>query len=315
MSFLPSRRVALLAGLLALALTYLPRAALAQDQIYVHDISGPVRVFPLGTNGDVSPSKTFSPAAPNQGGGMALDLVHKELIVANLLGNRLVIFPLTGSGSRTIEGLSTQINSPFGVAYDPMRDEIVVANQNSNSLTFYPRGASGDVAPLRTLTGLTRPQHVVIDPVHDQIFVKSGSAVLIFGRSAGGGVVGPVNSISAGLDNPQGIGYDAAHDEIYVANFGSGTGFVAVYARGSGVLQRTIGGNLTELSFATTVTVNPATGEIYVASFFPASVKVFAPVSGSGNVNVAPIRRIEGTNTGTFEPWFLAIDPPPGSPS
>ncbi len=319
-SRVPAVRLAAVALALA-CLATAPAPALAQNEVFIYDIVGPIRAYaanpdPAGTDPDhilaPLPLRTISgnDTRLTQSGGMVLDEVHGELIAATLptgpgLGNEIVVFDLQAHGNvapkRVIGGISTGLDRPFGVALDSTRNEIVVANQDIGTLTFYPRTGQGNIPPLRTVSGLATPKHVTVAEASDELLVLTDAGVQIFGRTAGGGVTGPPRTISAFLNGPSGLGFDPVHDEIYVTNFAAGTGFVTVYRRSDGQFQRMIGPH-PQIAFASAVAIDPVTngGEVHVATFFAGgAVSVFT--------RTGTWLRTSNVTPPVFEPFFIAL--------
>lgn len=115
-----------------------------------------IRVFARTATGDTAPIRvvTGSNTGLEQVYGIALDLVHDEIVVTALSAVR--VFSRTASGNaaplRSIAGPATQFVNPTGVAVDLEREEIAVADQNGR-LYVFARTAAGDVAPLRVVQG------------------------------------------------------------------------------------------------------------------------------------------------------------------
>jgi 6-phosphogluconolactonase (cycloisomerase 2 family) len=79
-----------------------------------------------------------------------------NLYVSDDFATAIFVFAAGAHGNvspiRTIQGTSTQLNSPSGIVLTA-HHTIVVANPPSNSLTSYPRDSNGNVAPTRTIQG------------------------------------------------------------------------------------------------------------------------------------------------------------------
>jgi 6-phosphogluconolactonase (cycloisomerase 2 family) len=169
-------------------------AGLAVDsvnqELYVaNDVVGgsSITVYALGANGNVAPLRTLQGSLTGIEGplGMAVDLVHDQLIVANYRttdGGSLAFFNRTADGNvapiRTLQGPLTGFSDPQGVALDLAHDEIVVANSSfmtsaMGNLLVFSRTASGNVGPIRQISGpdtaLCNPIGLVLDRVNDEI--------------------------------------------------------------------------------------------------------------------------------------------------
>jgi Beta-propeller repeat len=157
---------------------------------------GSITIYPLGSNGDVTPMAIISDnpnCAPcdkttlNSPYGVALDF-SGNIYVANSTGGAdgngsVTVYPPLGTStgvlneapSSTIAGKSstddnTGFNSPGGIALDATA-KIYITNDGSanggvDSITVYSTGSNGNVAPSATITGsstgLAIPQGIAI---------------------------------------------------------------------------------------------------------------------------------------------------------
>ncbi len=144
--------------------------------------------------------------------GIALDLVHDEIFVANRGSNIVSVFARTAGGApgsldvnavakRNIAGGNTKLASPQGVAVDPLHGIIAVANGGgggSSSVTLYRRAETSlpfsNVPPFQTLTGFTNAVGVAFDPATGVLLVTdsdffvgnpppTANRILVFGRA------------------------------------------------------------------------------------------------------------------------------------
>ena len=198
--------------------------------------------FPGGTD---DPKRTI--AGPhtqlNRPAGLVLDLVHREIYVANDLNQSttagILVFPMGADGdvppTRVIRGPQTSILGPLGLALDLVHDELVVVSYKTadgGSISTFPRTASGDVPPLRTiqgpLTGFKLVQNVAIDFARDEMILTNSffdspaslGEILFFPRLATGNLA-PTRKIAGpntSLCNPIGLFFDTLHDEVVVSN-------------------------------------------------------------------------------------------------
>jgi hypothetical protein len=198
------------------------------------DMNAPILVFPLSANGNVAPIRVLQGPLTTLRGpmGLALDLVHNELIVVSYKVDdegSITTFPRTASGNvaptRTIQGPLTGFDHPQALALDLVHNELIVANSFFNNtlslggLLVFPRTATGNVAPVRqitgTNTGLCNPIGMTLDRVHDELYVTNAAAnsacqpsVVVFSRSASGNAT-PLRTIGPGpncdLNNPEGV--------------------------------------------------------------------------------------------------------------
>ena len=199
------------------------------------DLTAAILVFPLSANGNVAPSRVIQGALTTLRGpmGMALDLVHDELIVVSYKvadEGSITTFSRTANGNvaplRTIQGPLTTFNKPQALALDLVHNELIVANSffdntaSLGGLLVFLRTASGNVAPVRQITGantgLCNPIGMTLDRMHDELFVTNaagnpacaGPSVAVFARGASGNAP-PLRKIGPGpvcdLNNPEGV--------------------------------------------------------------------------------------------------------------
>lgn len=144
---------------------------------------GSIVVFPRTASGNFPPLRTIQGPQTrfDQPQGLALDLLHDEIVVANssfLSGapGSILVFPRTAVGDvapiRSIGGPATGLCNPIGIALDLAHDEILTANSHfssfpcESSVTVYERAANGDAPWVRRvgpgpLSALDHPTSVV----------------------------------------------------------------------------------------------------------------------------------------------------------
>jgi hypothetical protein len=125
------------------------------------DTERSITVYARTATGDTAPLRTIrGPATGLDPQSVALDLVHDELVVANIAPPSITVYARTANGNvpplRTLQGPATGLEDPRSAFLDAVNDELVVANF-VNTVTVYPRTAAGNTAPLRTLAGLSNP--------------------------------------------------------------------------------------------------------------------------------------------------------------
>jgi hypothetical protein len=224
------------------AATLLDRpAALLVDSVHgelyvandVDPADAAILVFALGASGNAAPVRILKGAQTGLGGpiGMALDLVHNELVVVNYkvtAGGSITVYPRTFQGNvaplRTIQGSLTGFNRPQALALDLAHNELLLANSffdNTISLgeiLVFPRTGSGNIASTRKITGpntgLCNPIGMTFDRVHDELVITNAAVNIVCDPSvvvharAGTGNVAPVRAIGPGpasdLNSPEG---------------------------------------------------------------------------------------------------------------
>ena len=172
-------------------------------------VTGPSRlvVHARTATGNVAPLRMLEGPDThlNGPGGLAIDVINNELLVANFFGNSVTVYERTANGNvapiRTLQGSATGLNEPDGVVVDLLNDELLVTNFGSNAVTVYARTANGNTAPLRTLQGpatqLAGVEGLAVDLASDELFVANThftsattftSAVTVYERTASGNV-------------------------------------------------------------------------------------------------------------------------------
>jgi hypothetical protein len=199
----------------------------------------------------------------------------------------------------------------------PARGEIFSLGEQK--LLAFADDANGNQAPLRVIsgpsTGLEFLATLALDPVHRELYVGRTGEILVFDMDASGDVE-PLRRIhGSAVGDVLGIAVDVAHDEIWVTDPADDA--VRVFARpASGLLEpiRSLVGAATTLDNPTGLFVDLVHGELVVLSnglqSLEPSVAVFAlaAIAAPGDHDVAPIRRIAGSNTGLGDPRGVAID-------
>jgi len=180
---------------------------------------------------------------------------------------------------RVIEGQATNLSRTMhGIAYDAIHDEIVIPVALSGAVLVFKADASGEVPPARAIQGtrtrLVRPHTVAVDPVNNEILTADPSmrAIVVFDRMANGNV-SPKRVISGpktGLLDIVGLDVDPIRNVI-VASSRKGNGDkVGLFvfdrlANGDVEPKRFIGGPNSKLAHFRQVTIDPATGNIFLA--------------------------------------------------
>src|SRR5207247_4417944 len=165
-----------------------------------------------------------------------------------------------------------------GIAYDAIHDEIVIPVALGGALLVFKGDASGEVPPLRAIQGtrtrLVRPHTVAVDPVNNEMLTADPSmrAIVVFDRMANGNV-SPKRVISGpktGLLDIVGLDVDPIRNVI-VASSRKGNGDkVGLFvfdrlANGDVAPKQFIGGPNSKLAHFRQVTIDPATGNIFLA--------------------------------------------------
>jgi len=180
---------------------------------------------------------------------------------------------------RVIEGQGTNLSRTMhGIAYDAVHDEIVIPVALGGALLVFKGDATGEMAPLRTIQGtrtrLVRPHTVAVDPVNNEILTADPSmrAIVVFDRAANGNVA-PKRVISGertGLLDIVGLDVDPIRNRIVAASRKGNGEKVGLFvfdrlANGDVPPKQFIGGPNSKLAHFRQVTIDPATGNIFLA--------------------------------------------------
>ena len=231
------------------------------------------------------------------------------------------------------------------LSVDSVNNEILVGNDAQESLQVYSRTAHGLVAPLREIksppatdttsphnTFVTFPGQVIIDPLHNEIWSVGNDIadlVTVYSRTADGNV-SPIRRINGRLpqfrfNRSWGLSLDTVNDEVAVTH--QKRNRISIFGRTTNTdtdpaatTKRTISGSLTGLADPHGVFIDTSANEIYVVNsgeslVTVAGLPVGATASPSITVyartatgNVAPLRTIQGTNTGLDHARPLFVD-------
>lgn len=220
--------------------------------------------------------------------------------------------------TKTVSG---ELSGPIGIE-DDAAGNVYVASQNDNAVVVHRANASGASAPLRRIsgaaTGLSSPRDVALDANGFLYVVNLAGDVRVFAPNASGNAA-PTKTFGTGAGNAWGI--DIAGGEIYVrktnaynvyspaatgspaptervvTGLGQGRSIVVSGPRvwtASGTqlraYSRTADGAATPIQSINNALPNTeingldadSAGRIHVATFSPATVRVFAP-NADGN--------------------------------
>ncbi|SKB05729.1 NHL repeat-containing protein [Aeromicrobium choanae] len=229
--------------------------------------------------------------------------------------------------TKTVSG---ELSGPIGIE-DDAAGNVYVASQGNNAIVVHRKNASGASAPLRRISGaatqLATPRDVALDSNGFLYVVNIAGTVLVFAPNASGNVA-PVKTFGTGPGS--GFGIDIAGGEVYVRKTNgynvyspSATGNPAPTERavtglGQGrsivvsgprvwtangtqlrAYSRTADGAATPIQSINNALPNTeingldadSAGRIHVATFSPATVRVFAP---NADGNDTPLKVLGG---------------------
>jgi 6-phosphogluconolactonase (cycloisomerase 2 family) len=246
------------------------------------------------------------------------------LRIFNRLDNTPANAPFT-QPKRIIEGPETDIQFNNGLYIDPQNGDIYsVETDTGDKVVVFPRDAKGNMKPARILATPHRGFALAVDEEKGELFVgvQYPPEVAVYRKGASGSDK-PLRSLqgeSTRLSDVHGIAIDPKNKLLYVTNWGHisdyrtpGTGrfedpSISVYplgADGDTSPLRSIKGPKTQMDWPAQMTIDPDTGDLYVANDMGHSVLVF---KGTDQGDVAPARVIKGNRTGLANPSGVFVD-------
>ena len=265
---------------------------------------------------------------------VAVDPVRDEVILqdTNLFAvrvfNRLDNTPRDVEATtpkRVIEGRDTKNEYNNGLYVDTKSGEIYnVAMDTADNILVFPANAKGNQEPARILSIPHRGFQLAIDEEKQELYSTNQypPRVLVFHKNAAGKET-PIRVIEGphtGLADVHGVAVDTQRKLMFVGNWGNssdykvaGTGkhyppSITVYsidANGDAAPLRTIQGPKTQLDWMGAISLDPETGNLWVANDVGGSVLMFR---GTDSGDVAPAKIIKGDKTGLNHPAGIAVD-------
>jgi DNA-binding beta-propeller fold protein YncE len=260
----------------------------------------------------------------SQPGQLSYDATTKRLIVPNGGDNSILFFDDVLNQAegvpptRSISGVGTQLNRPVGVILDSGHDELYVANGGTNNVIVFSNASTieGGTAPLRTLGGsstrISSISAIWLDSSTDRLWVADpvANSLLVFnGASTINGNV-PPNRVVLGtntrLTSPQSLLF--INKQLFVGCTSSILRFdQSDSIDGNIAPTAVIEGTATLLSRPQQMAFRPDKEELFVADTGASAVFVYEnPTSINGGP--APLRRIQGSQTGFADPAGLVLD-------
>ena len=243
-----------------------------------------------------------------------IDPIRGELVAGDENNFSIVVYdretntPPTAAFSeprRVIQGEDTFLEYVCGIYVDPVSGDIYAINNDTlNWMTVWGRDAQGNVAPKRKLATPHTTVRMTTDEAAQEIFmtVQDDHAVSVFRKTAQDEeppvrlIQGPATKLA----DPHGIALDSNTGLIYVTNWGTvadryyDQDTPAVFNRGTGKPNWPVS-RLANI---------PGSGRNE-----PPSITVYRK---DAQGNVAPLRVIQGSNTGLNWPTDIAVHPERG---
>jgi DNA-binding beta-propeller fold protein YncE len=228
---------------------------------------------------------------------------------------------------RVLQGPETHIQFNNGLYIDPKNGDVyAVESDVGDRMIVFAQGAQGDVAPKRILETPHRSYNISVDEEKQEMFIsREYPGEIVVYRKTAGDKDQPLRILQGdrtGLEAPHGLVVDVKNQLLYVNNWGladqltlGGSGrfnppsikVYALTASGDTPPLRVIQGNRTQLNWPGAMSLDPGTGDLYVANDVNHSVLVFAGAATASG-NVAPARVIKGSKTGLLNPTGLFVD-------
>ena len=265
---------------------------------------------------------------------VAVDLNFDEVVLmdqnnwALRIFNRLDNTPpgvLRTEPKRVIQGPETEIQYNNGIYIDPKTGDIYsVETDTGDEVVVFPREANGNIKPARILKTPHRGFALAVDEEKQELYVgvQHPPQVAVYRKGASGNEK-PLRSLqgeSTRLSDVHGVVLDQKNKLMIVTNWGhisdstiAGTGrfedpSITVYplgASGDTPPLRVIQGSLTQLNWPAQMSVDPDTGDLYVANDIGHSILAFKETDKG---NVAPSRVIKGDRTHLMNPSGVFVD-------
>ena len=226
---------------------------------------------------------------------------------------------------RVISGDRTRLAFNSCMYIDPNNGDIyTVENDVGDMVEVFSADASGDVEPTRKLVVTHRAYAMAVDEEKQELFVsvQYPPGVEVYRKQASGEEkpLRVLKGDNTRLADSHGIAIDQKNKLLFVNNWGhisnpdvAGTGkfedpSITVFkldAKENASPVRVIQGPKTQLDWPGTMSLDPETGDLYVANDVGRSILVF---HGTDNGNAAPARVLKGNRTHLSSPVGVFVD-------
>ena len=226
---------------------------------------------------------------------------------------------------RVIQGPKSEVQFNNGLYIDPDDGQIYsVESDTGDKVVVFTHDAIGDVEPARVLKTPHRGYALAVDEGRKELYVsvQYPPRVMVYRKGASGNDA-PLRVIegeNTRLSDVHGIAIDVNRRLLFVANWGAisnylvaGTGrfelpSITVYpldATGDVKPLRVIQGEKTQLNWPHAISLDTATGDLYVANDIGNSILVFRQTDQGDK---PPARIIKGQKTGLSNPTGVFVD-------
>jgi hypothetical protein len=301
-------------------------SALRETPVHAQDSGGTVEVRrpPLRDILDTAPIYSSVGVDPQRNEVWLQDSNTWSIRVFNRLDNAKPGEPPT-EARRVISGPKSDVQFNSCVWVDSANGDIYsVENDIGDTIVVFPHEARGDVEPARKLKVTHRAFAMTVDEQDQELFlsVQYPPQVAVYRKAASGDekpkrvLIGEKTRLS----DSHGIAIDTTNKLLFVNNWGNisdyrvaGTGrfeppSITVYALdadGDTPPLRVIQGPKTQLDWPGAMSLDPGTGDLYVANDMGQSIIVF---HRKDQGDIAPARVIKGAKTGLSYPTGVFVD-------